>query len=246
MDREHSRVAMEVSRRIHRVGEAGLLAHALEQARAHAPAEQRVEDDQGKTPVVPIGHTAGAEREIELLDPRTRLVAHGWRERRRWAGEREALAVRRREVAPDQLEDALVLDGAGRGHHEVLGAIAPAEVVAQRVRVEALHRLLRAEDRTPERVPAPDLLGEQLADLVLGIVLAREDLLANDGLLTLDLGGGEARATHDIREHVHHRLDLLRQSAGQVAHLPSRRARVAVTAEGLEALRDRPGVAALG
>ena len=150
------------------------------------------------------------------------------------------------ERAPRQLGHALVLDRPGHRQHETLRAVTDAVVTAQRLRAQRVHGLHGAQDGLAERVRAPHQPGEQLVDLVLRIVLAREDLLAHHGLLLLHLLLREHRAAHDVREHVDHLGQVLGERAGVVAHLLARGEGVHVAAQRLEALGDRARVAALG
>src|SRR5262249_30166881 len=103
-----------------------------------------------------------------------------------------------------------------------------------------------AEDRAPQLVLAPYELRQQLADRVVGIVLVREDLLADDGLFALDLLRSELRATYDVAEYVERLREMLGERACIHAHLLARGERIEMATERLEALRDRTRVAALG
>ena len=112
VDSQHARVAMELDGRIDRVGEPGLLANTLEQARAHSTTEQRVEHVECVARLVAVAEAAGTEREVELLEVAARDVPHGRREGRRRLAQGQRLPGRRREVLLDEFDQPVMIDGA--------------------------------------------------------------------------------------------------------------------------------------
>jgi hypothetical protein len=104
-----------------------------------------------------------------------------------------------------------VIQSARRHHHQLVAAEAALELALERVAAQAGHGLERAEDGPAERVVAPQLLGKQVGHLLVGVVLVGEDLLAHHALLALDLGGVEARAAHEVGDHVHRLRQVLAQ-----------------------------------
>ena len=121
VDREHARVAVEVRRREDRVGEARLLAHALEQPRAHAAAEQGVEHDQR----IALGLAVRRRRAFRATgraaaDRCAHVVLDRGTERRR-RGRRAAARRRRaaRRSPPTSSTSASCSSRAGRGDHQM-------------------------------------------------------------------------------------------------------------------------------
>ena len=89
--------------------------------------------------------------------------------------------------ALDELDERVVVDRAGRRHHDVGGHVARAVEAAQGVGPGAADDVGAADDRPPERMAAEDGLAEHVEDLVLRVVLVHGDLLEHDLALLLEL-----------------------------------------------------------
>src|SRR2546428_11276744 len=85
------------------------------------------------------------------------------------------------------------------------------EMAERRLAIIAGHRLAGSQDRAAERVPLPNLRGEEIVDDVVGRVLYHLDLLEDHRLLTLELVGVEERVEQNIRQQI----DRERQGLGE-------------------------------
>ena len=68
--------------------------------------------------------------------------------------------------------------------------------------IEAADGLRGAQDRFAERMVLPEILGEELVDQDVGIVLVDLDLFEDDAAFALDFGGGEDGIEHQVGEDV--------------------------------------------
>src|SRR5206468_8097981 len=227
------------------VRQPALLAHVLKQTRAHRAAEQRVEHVARVPVVVVLRIAADAEAHVALLEL---LVAHenlGDHARRLIAG-RIARFGQRSELLADELAHPVVLEVADRRDDQVPGRIDAPEVITQQLRVERLDRLLRAEDRTAERMILPEALREELVDEVVERVLDHLDLFDDDFLLALDVLGAERRVADDIGEDVDRERQMLVEDLDVVARVLLGGEGVELPADGVDRLCNILGRAARG
>ena len=103
------------------------------------------------------------------------------------------------------------------GHNQVARVVCLREVALERDLVQGRDRLGHAQNRPPERVILPELLGEQLVDEVVRRVLHHLDFFEDDLLLAFDVVGGKLRTPHDIREHLNGQRQMLVQDLQVVA-----------------------------
>ena len=75
--------------------------------------------------------------------------------------------------------------------------------------IEARDGLRGAEDGTAERITLPELLGENLVDQVVRIVLVHLDLFEDDALLACDVFAGKGGMKDEVGEDVERGLSLL-------------------------------------
>ena len=122
---------------------------------------------------------------------------------------RTAAGRERAEVARDQLDEAVVLDVAGRGENHVAGLEALLEEADQRVLLEAADGFAGAEDGLAERMALPEILHEDFMDQRVGIVLVHLDLFEDHAALAGDLLRGEDRVQHQVREHIERGRNVL-------------------------------------
>ena len=110
----------------------------------------------------------------------------GWAVRRR--GQRGRAAADAFDPgALDELDERVVVDRAGRRHHDVGRHVARRVEGAQRVGSGGADDVGTADDGPPERMTAEDGLAEHVEDLVLRVVLVHGDLLEHDLALLLEL-----------------------------------------------------------
>ena len=92
----------------------------------------------------------------------------------------------------------------------------------------------------------PQLRGQHVEHLLLGIVVVGEDLFAHHRFLALHVLGRDPRPAHDVGHHVDRVREMLAEHARVVAHVLASGERIEMTAQRLEAARDRAGIAVLG
>ncbi len=138
---------------VHGVGHPALLADLLEEARRRGAAEDRVEQRGGEAPLVRARDPGRREAEVVLLDVLALEVQGRWRrldERRARVRARGALVGDLGDRTVDELEQALVIDAAGRREHDV-----PRRVQGAVVRGECLGRHGGDDLRGPDHRAAP-------------------------------------------------------------------------------------------
>ncbi len=144
--------------------------------------------------------TCSCGRTVRVWPGWTLRAFSDWAERRRGPlAVEEALA---RERLPHLAYDVGVVDVAGDGHDHVAGrVVAAVEAVDLRARHRG-DRRLGAGDRPTERGVAPCLVGEEVVDDVVGVVVVHRDLVEDHVALGLDVGLGDRRGGHHVAQHV--------------------------------------------
>ena len=202
VDAEGSGVAVGAEVGVDGVGHAALLADGLEEARTHAAAEHGVEDERGVAVVVGDGRGGHAEADLHLLEGF--LVAQqdaGAGLGRRQLVQRLA-GGERRKLLRHGLDELVVVQVAGGGKDHVAAVEAVAVVVEELLLVEPGDGGRGAEDGLAEGMIFPEVLGEELVDQDVGIVLVDLDLFEDHAALALDVGGGEDGVEHQVGEDV--------------------------------------------
>ena len=137
VDAERAGVAVGAQVGIDGVGQAALFADGLEEARAHAAAQDRVQDQGGVAVFVGDGRGGHAQADLHLLQ---RLFCCFSRMRALEIGRGEFVdglaAVQRREFLGHGLDEAVVVEIAGGGEDHVAGVEAAGVVVEELVLVE--------------------------------------------------------------------------------------------------------------
>jgi hypothetical protein len=142
------------------------------------------------------------------------------------------------ESAHDEVHDLLVRDVADRRDDQVGRRVGVAEIVPQPRAREPLHRLLRAENRTSERVVLPEVLGEHLVNQVVGRVLDHLDLFEDDLLLALDIVLAERRTHDDVGEDVYGQRQVLVEHFDVIAGVFLGGEGIHLAADGVDGLGD--------
>ena len=132
--------------------------------------------------------------------------------------------------------DALVLDVAGSGDHDVSRGVHLVVVGGDRIARKRRDHLGGADHRPPERVVAEDRLGDQVVHELLRRVLVHRDLLEHDLALLVHLG--EGRCEDHVRHHLERPLDVPVGDARVYDGVLARRRGVQLGAHGVERLRD--------
>src|SRR3954451_23391611 len=186
----------------HRVGEAALLAHLLEQPRAHAAAQHLVDDRQREAGRVVPPERAGAEHHVRLLqrtvDAREAVDVGGVGA----AGAPGAWTTVGRLRGCDTRHHVVVVDVAGRRHHDVRRLVVVGVVRGDLVAGDGLDGGLAPRDLTTEGVAREQRAGEHVVDEVVGRVVAHPDLLEDHLALRFDLVGAQRGRPHDVGEDV--------------------------------------------
>ena len=174
-----------------RIGEAAFLPHLLEEPRRHAAARRGGEDLRGVV-IRRAGRPAlEPDHDMGLLEAPAELGLATAIDGRRFG--RRGRGMQLFEPGLREIDDVIVFDRAGGRDHGGAGAVSPAEIAIDRVPVEGADALARAEDRAPDRLVRPGGRGEEIEHPVVGRILDRADLLDDDILLPLELGGVERR-----------------------------------------------------
>ena len=209
VDAEGAGVAVGVEVAVDGVDEAAFFADGLEEAGAHAAAEQGIEQQGGVTVGVADGRRGDAKAELDLF--KSLLAAHlnprGDYGRSLIGVERAG--AERGEVAGDQVDKFVVLQIAGGGKDHVAGVEALFEEADEGVLLEAADGFAGAEDGLAEGMVLPEALGEDFVDEAVGIVLVHFDFLKDDAALADDFLGGEDGVEDEIGEDVECGGDVL-------------------------------------
>ena len=108
--------------------------------------------------------------------------------------------------------DAVVVDVARRGQHDVRADVGAPVVAEQRPPRDRRDHLRAADHGPPERMRAEDRLGGEVVDDVLRVVLDHRDLLEHDLALGVDVRE-RGREDH-VRHHVEGDVDVVVGHAG--------------------------------
>ena len=181
---------------IDRVAEAALFAHLLEQARAHAAAQDRCQDLRGIKAVGIVGAAFEADDDMGLfvVGQEALLAPLVFGPLRR----RGTIGLERREALAGNIDQPVMIDIAGGGDDHVVAHIVAVHVFADRVRGEFAHRIHRAQDGAANRLGGECRGLEQVEDMIIRVVARRADLLDDDLLLAGQFVVLEQRILQDI------------------------------------------------
>ncbi len=136
---------------------------------------------------------------------------------------------------------ALMIEVAGGGEDDVPWGELLAVEVEDGLLIEARDGLLGPEDGAAQRVALPEVLGEELVDEIVGVVLVHLDLFEDDALLALDLLGGEGGVKDKVGEDVEGRGDVLVQNLDVETDVLFAGKGIEVAADGVDLAGDLTG-----
>ena len=193
VDGGEPRLGVQGRVRVHRVREAALLAHLLEQVTAPGAAEDGVDDEHGVAVRVAAARPRAAEAHVVLLGVllrEARSMTGLGHAQLRADDDRAGLGL---EVAGRELAQVIVVHAAAGGHDDARVHVVLVVVGAHRLEVESRQRLVVADDGAPKRVFAEHDLGDLVVDELGRRVLVHRHLLEHDLTLLVELGEGGPR-----------------------------------------------------
>ena len=108
------------------------------------------------------------------------------------------------------------------------------EVTAQSLLRQCFNGVLRPEDRPPQRMAGPQILGEELVNEVVRRVLDHLDLFEDDLLFPADVLGAERRVHDDVGEHLDGQRQMLIEHFEVVARVFLGREGIHLSADGID------------
>src|SRR2546422_139287 len=242
VDVQGADVGVRLDARMDRVHQALALPHFLEEPRGHAAADHVVEQEERialRRRVMEAGET---HDQMDLLERLADDVHPGLEDRRgcRASGRRLGEAL---EARAEQLDDTVMGDVARHRDDDSRWDVLLGEMAERRLAVIAGHRLAGSQDRAAERVPLPNLRGEEIVDDVVGRVLYHLDLLEDHRLLTLELVGVEERVEQNIRQQIDRERQVLVEDLDVEAGVLLGRKGVHLAADRVHRAGDRFGAA---
>ena len=148
-------------------------------------------------------------------------------------------------MARDQVDEGVVLEVAGGGEDHVACREALPIEADEGVLFEAADGFVGAEDGLAEGVVLPEILGKDLVDEVVGVVLVHLDLFEDDAALAGDVLGGEDRVEDEVGEDVEGGGDVLVEDLDVEADGFFAGEGVEVAADGVDLAGDALGGAGL-
>jgi hypothetical protein len=137
-----------------------------------------------------------------------------------------------------QAYDRRVIEVAGRRDHDVGRRVTPSVEPVDLGPGHRGDRLLGARDEPAQRVVAVDRLGEDVVDLVTGLVLVHGDLFEDHAAFGLDVGRLEERVGHRVGQHVDREGEVVVEHPRVVAGVFLRGEGVGLAADRLDLGRD--------
>ena len=236
-DPEQARVAVALLEGRDLVGQPAFLADALEQARRHSAAEQRVEHREGVTALVAHRQARRAEQHVGLLGVVDDRVDRG-REARPFRHRPRRAAGERREGLTGQAHDLVVVDVAGHRDEHRRGRVARVAPGHQLVALDRAHRVGVAHGRVGQVRTAPQRAREALVDDVARVVVVHLDLFEHDFLLFAQIGRGEHGVLQHVAQHVDRQREMAVDDVGVEARRLLIRHGVELAADGVHLLGD--------
>ncbi len=108
-----------------------------------------------------------------------------------------------REMFGHQFHELLVLQMTCGGDDHVAGRKTLLVEIQHRIALELLDRVLGPQDGLAQGMILPEILGEDLVDQVVRIVLVHLYFFEDDAALAADVVGIEDRVQHQVAEHIH-------------------------------------------
>ena len=222
------------------IGESTRLAHFLEQARGHPPANCAGENLHRIEILMRVTYAFEADRNVRLLEPApqarvTALVARG-----RGLGF-DALRREPSEASLGRVANRSVIDRPGRPDHRRASTVMSIEIGANFIPAEARHLFPRAKDWTPNRLIWKSGRVQQFKDEIIRRVFNGSYLLQNDAFFALELDTVEGAFGQNISEDIERERNVAGQNMRVVGGMFRACRGVEIAARRLDFLGDITG-----
>ena len=101
------------------------------------------------------------------------------------------------------LKPTVPIHPSGSGDNDVTGEVTPVPVVLRHGSGKGADAFRRTDDRSPQRMPRPELPGKEVMDQVVGGILDHADLLEDYLPFLFHFIVGKDRVEHDIGQEIH-------------------------------------------
>ena len=209
VDAETAGVAVGRDVGVDRVSHAALFTDGLEEARAHAAAEDGVKDERDVAVGVRDGRRGDAEADLDLFESLFVAEQDFGRSERGWLFHQGSAGGKRAEFFGYGSYELVMMEVAG-GREDYVAGVELAGVIVEKARLVKAGNCRRgAEDGLSERVVLPEVLREELVDQNIGVVFVDLDLFEDDATLALDVGRVEDGIQDEVAEDVEGDGDVL-------------------------------------
>ena len=245
--RKHARIGIGRQVAANRVRQSLPFADILKQPRRHSAAENNIQQRRRVAPLVRQRIRRHAEHDVDLFEF---LLVALFDAGVCLGALSRAAAAPARATPPNSRATRSTRRACSRFPAAVMtvlfGAYHDAKTFEQRVARKLRHRFRSAQNRQPQRMPAPEILREQFVDQVFGIVLVHLDLFEDHLFFLGDVRVVKSRAQHQVGEHVERdRQVLVEHLRVEAGHFLGREG-VEHPAHRVHRLRDFFGRALLG
>ena len=238
-------VAIGIQVAVDGIGEPLALADVLEQARAHASSEQRIQDVGSVAAFVGHGMRGDADADLHLLE--RFLVAQVDAGKSFGLGRVQSVFrwLYVLEMFLDQFDKVLVVEITGGADNEIAGSEVVSIEAGDDGPLEFFYRVARAQDRQTQSMVLPETLGEDFVDEVVGIILIHFYFFEDDAALARDIAGIEDGMKDEIAEDIHGERKVLIENFDVEADAFLRREGIHVAADRIDLAGDGFGGAGL-
>ena len=186
-----------------------------------------------------------ADANVRLLEVAFFFETDGRLRLRRAAAVGRPRGLQSAELALHQFHNLIVRHVASRSDHQMVRREPILKTRANCVAIEFFHRLRRAKDRPPERMPGPEAARKNLVKQIFGIVQIHLDFFEDHLALFLHVLGIKFRAQNEVGDHVEGDGEIRVEHLGVEADLFFRGECVEHAADGIHFASNGFGGAAL-